>query len=155
MTDTYTPQPVRPVHAELPPYAYAISDDDDLAAVAAALGLTIVSPDGIRAEATIPLERRYNLASSARVGDVIVQHPVSVRDLETLHQSRFAQQYTDIADGPTIDDAVRAEVPGATAAMIVGDTPDGVVMLPVFGIVSPSHAVGLAHIIANRVGGRA
>lgn len=148
------PQAVRPRYEDLPPFAYVLTDDN-LADAAAMLSLNLLHRDG-RDTLEIPFERRYNLASAAHAGDVIVRHPTTVRELEVLPLAKYTRAYAVVDATPPVDlsAAVRAEWPHATAWALIGMTPQGAVALPGDGIVDAGHLVGLAHIVAARVGGR-
>jgi hypothetical protein len=135
MTDTDTrlePLAVVPRH-DVHPQAYRVTAENILA-LAAHLSLNVLATAhanlGTPIETIeIPFERRYNLVSAALVGDWIIRHPVTVRDLEVISDDRFAEQY-DRADHDLLDMAVSEEFPDAHAWALIADTPDGVRILP-------------------------
>lgn len=145
------PIPVVARH-DVHPHAYVVTEEN-MPDIAAHLGLDIIAHTHNGPVLEIPMHRRYNLASVAHVRDVIVRHPVTTRDLEPLPEQRFAEQY-DRADLDLLDMAVLEEFPDASAWALIADTPEGVNALPGRGIVSAAHLVGLASVVAGRIGGR-
>lgn len=147
-----TPLAVVPKH-DVHPLAYIVTAEN-LLEVGARLGLNVLATThratlGRPLEfLEIPPERRYNLASEARPGDVIVRHPVTVRDLETMPLATFEQQYQP-ADTDLLDTMVRQEFPDAHAWAIIASGPAGVHALPGNGIVDAAHLIGIATLVAR------
>lgn len=145
-TPTITPVAVQPKH-DVPPLAYHVTEEN-LLELAAILGLTPTHTlAGTRLE--VPFERRYNLASSAAAGDVIIRHPgFTVRDLEVLPLARFDEQY-ERADRDLVDMVVAEEFPDAHAWAIIASGPAGVYALPGRGITDAAHLIGIAELVSR------
>jgi len=152
MTETLTPLSVIPRH-DVHPQAYHVTDENLLdLAVHLSLDYDLAETTG-ETRIVVDIDRRYSLRSTARVGDWIIVHPGMHRNIEILTDDKFAEQY-DRLDADLLDMAVSEEFPDATAWALVADTPEGVQALAGRGIVSPSHMIGLAYVVAGRIGAR-
>lgn len=142
------PIAVRARYEDLPPFAYEVTEDNmpDLGAI---LGLNAVVRDGATI-LEIPFEYRFGLSSYAGTGDYIIRHPMNIRHLEVVPGPKMWNVYQRVGGTADLDEMVRAELPTATAWMIVADTPDGIGVFPGAGIVGPTHVIGLAHTVATR-----